>query len=178
MPAFAAMSRAFPEVATQISRREARHKAMSLIIHHLTVLHKQPWRRMTTANMSRAAKLGGLLDDGSPPELRRRLAPMCAAHAMLDHTQRSKETSTATTTEDTTPVVEKRLSCVVVTLWTLMERHCQGDKKQKSRVATAALRSSFAWRELSEKLQKPRLSAHLILWIFFEYFLLCTERLR
>ena len=134
MPAFAAMSRAFLEVATQISRRKARHKAMSLMIHHLAVLYNQPCRSMTADNVSRTAKLGGLLDDGSPPELRRRLAPMCAAHSMLDHTQQSKDTSAATTTEDTTPVVEKRLSCIVVTLWLLIEHHCQGDKKHKRTV--------------------------------------------
>jgi hypothetical protein len=99
------MSRAFLEVATQISRRKARHKAMSLMIHHLTVLYDQPCRSMTADNVSRTAKLGGLLDDGSPPELRRRLAPMCAALAMLDHKQQSKDTSAATTTEDVTPVV-------------------------------------------------------------------------
>ena len=105
MPAFAAMSKAFLEVPTQISRPKACHKAMSLMIHHLTVLNNQPCRSMTADNVSRTAKLGGLLDDGRPPELRRRLAPMRADHAMLDHTQQSKDTSTATTTEDTTPVV-------------------------------------------------------------------------
>ena len=140
MPAFAAMSRAFLEAATQISRRKARHKAMPLMIHHLTVLSNQPCRSMTATNMIRAGKLGGLLDDGSPPELRRRLAPMCAAHAMLDHTQRSKETSTATTTEDNTPVVEKRLSCVAAS----DTMNIDGAPLSISCVATAAPPSSFA----------------------------------